>query len=110
MSVKPLQRASINKFLRGLITEANPLEFPEDASLDELNFDMDITGRRFRRLGMDKEAGGIVFPTAMRWTDLDAMEYNTFLWEQVSGEPGLDFVAIQVGNHPKLPCSTDDSV
>ena len=98
MSVKPLQRASVNRFLRGLITEANPLEYPEDASVDELNMDMDITGRRFRRFGMDKEAGGVVVPTAMRWTDLDAMEYNTYLWEQVAGQPGLDFMAVQVGN------------
>ncbi|AXH71952.1 MAG: putative tail appendage [Podoviridae sp. ctbj_2] len=60
--------------------------------------DMDITGRRFRRLGMDKEAGGVLVPSIMRWTDLDALEYNTYLWEQVSGEPGLDFMCVQVGN------------
>lgn len=98
MAPKPLQRASINSFLKGLITEANPLEYPENASIDELNMDMDITGRRFRRLGMDKETNGVVVPTSIRWTDLDVIEYNTFLWEQVAGEPGLNFIVIQIGN------------
>lgn len=97
MPVKPLQRSSINTFTGGLVTEANPLEFPENASVNEQNFDMDLTGRRFRRLGMDVEAGGITVASNTRWLDLDAIEYNTYLWEQVAGQPGLNFVAIQIG-------------
>lgn len=98
MSVKPEQRASINQFTGGLITEANPLEYPDGASYDELNMDMDLTGLRFRRLGMDIEPEGTLVPTDMLWTDLDNLEYNTYLWKQVAGEPGLDFLTVQIGN------------
>lgn len=98
MPVKPEQRASVNQFTRGLITEANPLEYPDGASYDELNLDMDLTGLRFRRLGMDIEPEGVLVPTDMRWTDIDALEYNTYLWKQVAGETGLDFMCVQIGN------------
>lgn len=98
MSVKPQQRASINQFTGGLITEANPLEYPDGASYDELNMDMDLTGLRFRRLGMDIEPQGVLVPTDMLWVDRDALEYNTYLWKQVAGEPGLDLMCVQIGN------------
>lgn len=98
MSVKPTQRASINQFTGGLITEANPLEYPDGASYDELNMDMDLTGLRFRRLGMDVETNGVLVPTDMLWVDRDSLEYNTYLWKQVAGEPGLDLISVQIGN------------
>lgn len=99
MAVKPLQRAELNRFVRGLITEASPLNFPEDASVDEANFDMKINGTRFRRLGMDREEGGIIFDTGITSSSLDSFEYNTFLWEHVGGDTSFDVVAVQIGNH-----------
>jgi hypothetical protein len=45
----------INKFILGLVTDANPLTFPENASLEEENFVLNIDGSRRRRLGMDYE-------------------------------------------------------
>lgn len=45
----------INSFIKGLITESNPLTFPENASLDESNFVLNRDGSRSRRLGIDYE-------------------------------------------------------
>lgn len=98
MAVKPQQRASINQFTGGLITEANPLEYPDGASFNELNMDMDLTGLRFRRLGMAIEPNGVLVSSATPWADRDSLEYNTYLWKQVSGEPGLDLMCVQIGN------------
>lgn len=45
----------INSFIKGLITESNPLTYPENASLDEDNFVLNRDGSRSRRLGIDYE-------------------------------------------------------
>ena len=45
-----------NTFVRGIITEANALTYPENASIDEENFVLNKDGSRQRRLGMDFEA------------------------------------------------------
>jgi hypothetical protein len=52
MSKATLER---NTFIKGLITEANPLTFPENASIDEDNFVLNRDGSRQRRNGMDYE-------------------------------------------------------
>lgn len=48
-------KAEVNSFVKGLITEASALTFPENASLDEDNFVLKRDGSRQRRLGMDLE-------------------------------------------------------
>jgi hypothetical protein len=42
----------INNFVKGLITEASPLTFPDNASLEEQNFVLNRDGSRERRSGM----------------------------------------------------------
>lgn len=46
-------QAEYNTFVGGLVTEANPLTFPENSSLDEANFVLNPDGSRQRRLGLD---------------------------------------------------------
>lgn len=53
MAVK--SEKQINAFIKGLITEASPLTFPQNASLDEDNFILNRDGSRERRLGMEYE-------------------------------------------------------
>ena len=48
----------INRFTKGLITEASPLNFPDNASIDEENFVLHVDGTRSRRLGLDIELNG----------------------------------------------------
>jgi len=53
MAVK--SEKQINSFIKGLITESNPLTYPENASMDEDNFVLNRDGSRSRRLGMEYE-------------------------------------------------------
>lgn len=46
-------------FNNGFVTEGNPLQYPEGATKDELNFDLLPDGTRAKRLGLDIEDGGI---------------------------------------------------
>lgn len=48
-------KIEISKFNKGLITEAGPLTFPDDASLVDENFVLLKDGSRKRRLGLDYE-------------------------------------------------------
>ena len=48
---------AFRSFVKGLVTEANQLTFPENASVDEANFVLNRDGSRYRRLGVDYETG-----------------------------------------------------
>ena len=50
---KAINAAEFSTFVAGLITDASPLTFPNNASLDEVNFELNRDGSRNRRLGMD---------------------------------------------------------
>lgn len=97
--VKKAVKAEVNTFVKGLITEASPLNFPENASLDECNFELLRNGTRQRRLGMDYEPGyqlrGLV---GVAPEELDTAKVNTFIWEAVGGNPSLNFLAVQVNS------------
>lgn len=56
--MKKIVKAEVNSFVKGFISEASPLNFPDKATIDELNFDLNIDGTRDRRLGFDIETGG----------------------------------------------------
>ena len=44
------QEQVVNTFVKGLVTEAGEMTFPENASVDELNCDLRRDGTRRRRL------------------------------------------------------------
>lgn len=95
MATKRAQRAEINTFVRGLITEASPLNFPPDASADEENFDLHRDGSRSRRLGMDFEDGFALRATNVSHTDIDAAGTNTYRWKDVAGSVSLELQVVQ---------------
>lgn len=92
---KQSQRANYNAFIKGIITEASPLNFPDNSSLDELNFVLNNDGSRQRRLGMDYEVDfnyhGFADPSSV----FNNTNLNTFLWQSVSGDSQLNFVVVQ---------------
>lgn len=95
--VKPLQRGEIKTFSGGLKTEAPKLQFPENSSQDELNFDLAMDGSRSRRLGFDFEPDGIPVSTSFQWASVTSVAQSSYMWEQVSGIPGKQFLVIQLG-------------
>lgn len=87
--------AEVNTFVKGLITEASPLTFPDNASLDELNFILNKDGSRQRRLGMEFKEGSseLVLPVG----SIDGLRINTFKWEGVGGDPVKTATVLQCG-------------
>lgn len=82
-----------NTFIRGLITEATGLKFPEDACTETYNCEFDHRGNVTRRLGFEFEEEH----TAVSMT-LDNNALSTFVWKNVAEEGDLNFVVQQNGN------------
>lgn len=95
MPAKQSQHAEVNSFVRGLITEASPLNFPADASAAEENFELFRDGTRSRRLGMDFENSLGFMPSGLTLDTVENAGISTFKWTEVAGRPELEFLVIQ---------------
>lgn len=94
---KQSQRANINALIKGIITEANPLNFPSNASVDELNFEIRTDGTRIRRLGMEYEDNNSFSATVtgFHWQNGNVQTYR---WDSVTGDSSLSFITVQMGS------------
>lgn len=95
MPAKQSQRAEVNSFVQGLITEASPLNFPGNASADEENFELNRDGTRRRRFGMDFESITGFRDTGLTKEQLDTAGISNYKWIEVIGRPELEFLVIQ---------------
>lgn len=90
-----------NTFVKGLITEASPLTFPENSSLDEDNMVLNRDGSRQRRLGMEYE-NNYAF-TASEYTNAVFQSNNVrvgfYRWDNVENDPAVSLGVIQVGEY-----------
>ena len=93
MAQKQAQKV-VNRFVKGLITEAGELTFPEDASVDELNCDLRRDGSRRRRRGVAAETNAVL----STFTIADGDIVSTGTWENVGGSSQLEYLVIQVGD------------
>jgi len=90
-----LQQKPTNVLVKGLITEAGELTFPEGASVDELNCSLERTGSRRRRLGINYE----VDYTKHTITGFSAGSVtSTYVWEHPGGVSAKTFVVVQFGS------------
>ena len=83
-------------FVAGLITEAGPLTFPENASYDELNCVLFRKGNRRRRLGVDFEDGYTLSAASMNTATARDQAINNWVWTAVAGNGTRNFLIIQV--------------
>ena len=79
-------------FVKGLVTEASPLTYPEDTSLDECNTVPSRKGNRTRRFGINYSASNSV----SRSYD-PSLAKAEFMWRAVGANPGLSFLVVQNG-------------
>lgn len=95
------QRApvQVNQFVGGLNTEANPLNFPPNASIDEQNMDILLDGSRRRRRGFGAEAGYDKVNTGISTVSGSVMGRGQFSWDNPGGIPSAQFVVVQLGNY-----------
>jgi len=105
-----LTQKVVNTFVKGLITEAGELTFPENASVDELNCDLRRDGSRRRRLAAKVEDSRVL----SSFTVSTSTRFHTGKWENVGGQSGLEFLVLQVGstlrfyNKSNLPYSSHE--
>jgi hypothetical protein len=82
-----------NKLIRGLITEATGLNFPEDAVTDADNVKFDPVGFVERRLGIDVEGDA----DTLAYEDSDGV-IKEFMWTAVAGTGKFTFLVLQKGS------------
>jgi hypothetical protein len=87
-----------NFYVKGLITEASPLTFPENASLEEDNFELFRDGSRRRRLGLDYEQDFQITSTGLSAGTISTQTIKSGLWNNVSNDPLVSILVVQVGS------------
>ena len=93
-SLSPIENQNL---AQGLITEASPLTFPPNASVDELNFEVRRDLSRARRLGMAAEQGYQVIDSGYAPQAEEGATFSSFNWENVGGISEKRIGVIQVG-------------
>lgn len=83
-------------FVKGLITEAGPLTYPQDATIDEDNTVLYRAGNRSRRLGINLESNHIsdIPVDAVLFHQAAVNEYR---WDAVNNDADKSFLVQQVG-------------
>lgn len=88
-------KVEFKNFIKGLITEASPLNFPPEASADEENFQLNKDGTRDRRLGLGYEQEYTLRTLPVSLSTLLNQDPVTFEWKNVKGESGTIFLVLQ---------------
>lgn len=83
-------------FTKGLITEASPLTFPENASLDERNFVLNRNGSRSRRLGLDYEGGYTLTSTGFSSAAIQTGKQAFYKWDTPGGDTTVAIGVIRI--------------
>jgi hypothetical protein len=86
-----------NTFVRGIITEAGPLTFPENASIDEDNFVLNHDGSRQRRLGIDYEQNYQLINTGVTVAAASTLAVSSHHWKNVADDANISFSVVQFG-------------
>ena len=83
-------------FVKGLVTEANQLTFPENASIDEANFVLNRDGSRSRRLGVDYESSYALTATGLTATDIKEGKQSFHVWESPGGDTSVSLGLVRI--------------
>lgn len=95
---KQPMKVEVNSFVKGFISEASPLNFPPNCSLDEKNFELRRDGTRKRRLGFDLEVGHQFISAPTTTLSLLGFVSSTYKWSEPGGSEGDVFLAYQIDN------------
>ena len=90
-----LIQRTVNTFIKGLITEASELTFPENASVDELNCSLERDGTRRRRKAVTLEENNVLSDVVVP----EGALVQTLDWPNVAGQLNLEFLVVQVNNN-----------
>lgn len=87
-----------SNFSGGLITEANPLFFPENTAKDISNVTLNRDGTAFRRLGMDTEDSATNSVDTFTEAEIQSWSISLHEWDAVDGDGTLEFIVVQIGS------------
>lgn len=90
------QKAYIN-LTKGLVTEVNPLAFPEGASVDELNMQVDHS--KLSRVRRKSLTTGQESNLAISTEQTSNVQFSTFLWKNPGNKAGEAFLVVQSGRY-----------
>jgi hypothetical protein len=97
-----MTRATVNKlyrnFVKGMVTEASPLTYPENATISESNCALFKQGNRARRLGMDYEDSYVISDFAITQDQFNDSAFKEYRWEAVNNDSSIDFLVNQIGS------------
>ena len=82
------------QFIKGINTEASLVNFPEDYSVDEENYDLFIDATRRKRKGIAAIAGGDLVSLVNNLSGAS----GTFYWDSVGGNSTIRFIVKQRGS------------
>lgn len=91
-------KLEFKNFIKGLITEASPVNFPPEASSDEENFQLNRNGTRDRRLGLGYETEYVLRDSGLTDLQLAATPPVTYEWRNVRSDSTLIFLVVKLGN------------
>lgn len=96
--------------MKGLITEASALTYPEDASIDEDNCVLFRKGNRSRRLGFDYEANHTFSPYGASASDFAVLAQSTYRWEAPDNDATKNILVHQLGSQLFFYAMEDDAI
>lgn len=85
-------------FVKGIITEASPLTYPENASIDENNFVLNRDGSRSRRLGLDYELNYALKATGLGASTITTGKQSFHRWESPGGDTSVSIGVIRIAD------------
>ncbi len=85
-------------FVKGIVTEASPLTYPENASIDEDNFVLNRDGSRSRRLGVDYELDYYLKATGLGSSTITTGKQSFHRWESPGGDTSVSIGVIRIAD------------
>ena len=85
-------------FIKGLMTEANPLTYPENSSFEEENFVLNRDGSRSRRLGVDYEELFSITNTGFTTAQIKEGKQSFHRWDSPGGSTSVSIGVIRILN------------
>lgn len=86
-------------FIGGLVTEVNPMVYPENTCKDLDNVDLYRQGYIRRRLGVDFETSYAYSEDSWTSDEISTYAITKHEWRSVNGNGDLNFLVVQVGGY-----------
>jgi hypothetical protein len=87
-----------SSFVKGIITEASPLTYPENSSIDEDNFLLKRDGSRSRRLGVDYESLFSLVSTGLASETIASTKISFHYWTTTGGTSSFNIGVVRISD------------